>query len=192
VEQRLLFSADGKYGQWLRRHNAVIKINGCIFMHAGIPPKYATVSREEINRAVREAFDDPAKRAGGIITTDEGPLWYRDLVTAPEDQPGLAAHVDQVLKTQQAEHIIVGHTVGPAILPRFGGKVIAIDVGLSVFFHGPPAFLVIEGSKFSVVHRGHRIAFPADGQGVPQYLRAVAAADPGNAALQTLLQASAR
>ena len=192
VEQRLLFGPNGKYGQWLRKQDAIIMIDGCVFMHAGIPPKFAASTREQINRAVHEALDDPARRAGGVITTEAGPLWYRDLLTAPESQPGLAAHVDQVLRTQQAQHIIVGHSVLPAIIPRFGGKVIGIDVGLSVFFHGPPEFLVIEGSRFYVVCRGHRLDFPSGGGAVMQYLHALAAFDPENGALRKLMDASSR
>jgi hypothetical protein len=187
VEQRLLFGPSGKYGQWLRKQNAIIKIDDCVFMHAGIPPKFAGSTREEINRRVHDAFDDPGKRADGIITTDEGPLWYRDLLTAPESQPGLAAHVDQILKTQQAQHIVVGHSVLPVITPRFGGKAIGIDVGLSVFFKGPPEFLIIEGSRFYVFCRGHRLDFPSDGSAVVQYLRTVLAIDSQNAALRKLL-----
>jgi hypothetical protein len=192
VEQRSLFGPAGKYGKWLREQDTIVKINDSIFMHAGIPPKYANSTREEINRGVREELDDRAKRADGMITTEEGPLWYRDLVAAPSSQAGLAAHVDQILAIQQAQRIIVAHTVVPAILPRFGGKVIAIDVGLSAFFKGPPEFLVIEGSRFSVVCRGHRLDFPADGRAVPQYLRAVAAVDPKNTALQKLIEQSTR
>lgn len=190
VEQRLLFGPAGKYGQWLRKQNAIIKIDGCVFMHAGIPPKYARFTREQINRAVHEALDDPAKRAGGVISTEDGPLWYRDLLTAPESQTGLAANVAQILETQQAQHIIVGHSVLPVITPRFGGKVIGIDVGLSVFFHGPPEFLIIEGQRFSIVCRGNRIDFPADGLALAQYLREVLAVDPGNSALRKIVDSA--
>ncbi len=191
VEQRLAWSPTGKYGEWVRKQKAIIKINDSIFMHAGIPPKYADQSREKINSAVIEALDDPARRAGGIITDESGPLWYRDLVTAPESQAGLAAHVDQILKNQQAQRIVVGHTVVPAIIPRFEGKVVAIDVGLSVFYKGPPAFLVIEGSQVSVVHRGHRIGLPnAGGAAVTQYLRQIMAVDPDNAPLRRLLNSA--
>jgi len=192
VEQRLLFGPTGKYGQWFRRQEAIIKIDGCVFMHAGIPPKYAASTREEINKKIHEALEDSDKRAGGIVTTEEGPLWYRGLLTAPESQPGLAAHVDQILRTQQAQHIIVGHSVLPAIIPRFGGKVIGIDVGLSGFFKGPPEFLTVEGSRFSVVCRGHRLDFPADGGALVPYLRAVLDVDSENGALRKLLQTSAR
>jgi len=192
VEQRVLFGPNGKYGQWLRRQNVIIKINDSVFMHAGIPPEYAASTRDEINRGVREELDDPVKRADGMITTEQGPLWYRGLVTAPASQAGLAAHVDRILEVQQARRIIVGHSVVPAILPRFDGRVIAIDVGLSVFFKGPPEFLVIEGPRFSVVCRGHRLDFPADGRAVDQYVRAVLAIDSKNSALRKLLQANTR
>lgn len=194
AEQRALFGPSGKYGQWLRRQNVIIKINDSVFMHAGIPPKYATSTRDEINRRVREELDNPAMRADGMITTEEGPLWYRDLVMAPENQAGLAAHVARVLQAQQAQRIIVGHSVVKMIVPRFGGEVIAIDVGLSAVFKGPPAFLVVEGQRFSVVYRGHRVSFPADGRAsdVLEYLRQVAAIPPRNAALEKLVRSNTR
>jgi len=192
VEQRLLFGPDGTYGKWLRRQNAIIKIDDIVFMHAGIPPKYGASTREEINRGVREEFDDPAKRADGMITTEDGPLWYRGLLTERESEPGLAAQVDQILRTQQAAHIVVGHSVLPAITPRFGGKVIGIDVGLSIFYKGPPEFLAIEGSRFSVFCRGHRIDFPADGRNPAQYFQNVLTFDPKNANLRKLIQPARR
>ncbi len=45
VEHRLAFQQDGKYGKWLRRQNAIIKINDAIFLHGGISPKYAALTR---------------------------------------------------------------------------------------------------------------------------------------------------
>ena len=192
VEHYLAFGPKGKYGQWLRQQKVIIKINECVFMHAGIPPNYADFTREEINRKALEAIDDSSKRAGGIITTEEGPLWYRDFLTAPESTPGLAAHVDHVLGVQEARHIIVGHSVQPVVAPHFGGKVIGIDVGMSAFFKGPPEFLVIEGSKFTVICRGEKIDFPSDGRDVMGYLRMVAKADPQNQALLKLISPTKR
>jgi hypothetical protein len=191
VEQRLLWAPTGKYGQWIRKQKAVIRIDDTIFMHAGIPPKYATQTREQIDREVLEALDDPSKLSTGVITNETGPLWYRDLVTGSESQAELAANVDRILKTQEARRIVVGHTVVPAIMPRFDGKVVAIDVGLSDFFKGPPAFLVIEGSQIYAIHRGHRFDIPtAGGAAVTQYLRAVFAVDPNNAPLRKLLDSA--
>jgi hypothetical protein len=188
VEHHLLFGPSGKYGKWLREQKVIIKINDMVFMHAGMPPKYANATRDEINRAAIAEVDDQAKLADGMIASEEGPLWYHDLLTAPEDQEELAEQVDRILNTQQARRIIVGHTVMPAITPRFGGKVIGVDVGLSIFFKGPPEFLVIEGARFTVVCRGQRIDFPSDGRNVLQYLRMVAKADPENTSLQKLVE----
>jgi hypothetical protein len=192
VEHCLLFGPSGKYGKWLREQKVIIKINDLVFVHAGISPKYANATRDEINRAAIAEVDAPAKLADGMITNEEGPLWYRDLLTAPEDQAELAEQVDRILNTQQARRIIVGHTVMPTIVPRFGGKVIGVDVGLSVFFKGPPEFLVIEDTRFTVVCRGQQIDFPSDGRNIPQYLRVVAKADPENTTLQKLIEPTQR
>jgi hypothetical protein len=103
-----------------------------------------------------------------------------------------------VLKAQQAQHIIVAHTPFPAILPRFAGKVITLDVGLSSPFKGPPAFLIVEGTRFYVMHRGKRIVLPVDGRGaqyqreVLDYLREVLAADPKNSQVRKLIAGNAR
>lgn len=52
IEQRQAFSADGKYGQWLRKHNAIAQINDTIFLHGGINPEIGNLSIDEINRRV--------------------------------------------------------------------------------------------------------------------------------------------
>ncbi len=188
VEHRLAFLPTGKYGKWLREKNTIIKINDMIFLHGGISPKYAGMSRQEINDGVRSELADLGKVQGGIVGDSEiGPLWYRGMATNSENDPGMQALVDQVLKTQQARYIVIGHTVMPAILPRFGGKVIAIDVGLSKVMGGPPAFLVVEDSKFYAVHREHKLDLPVSGENLQGYLRAVTALEPPNSALRKQL-----
>ena len=83
VEHRLAFQPDGKYGKWLRQQNAIIKINDAIFLHGGISEKYAALTRREINTKVREELSDFTKLAKGIVTDDEGPLWYRGMAQLP-------------------------------------------------------------------------------------------------------------
>ncbi len=59
VEHRLAFSAEGKYGRWLRGRAAVARVGDTLFLHGGIHPKLAKPV-EEINRIIREeirAFD---------------------------------------------------------------------------------------------------------------------------------------
>ena len=67
---------------------------------------------------------------GGIVTDNEGPLWYRGL--AEGDEKALEPHVKAVLKNHQVERIVIGHTfTDGAVTPRFGGKVLMIDIGLA-------------------------------------------------------------
>jgi hypothetical protein len=192
AERELAFAPDGKYGKWLRGQNAIIKINDLVFVHGGIGPKYAAWTREEINQTIRAELDDLTKWHGGMAEDPDGPLWYRDLALSPESNVSLEGEIDRVLHTQQARHMVIGHTVIPAILPRFAGRVITIDVGLSALYGGPPAFLLVEGSKYYAVYRGQRVDLPVGRGSLPQYLRAAEAADPSNQKLRNLVRAGGR
>ncbi len=188
VEHRLAFVPNGKYGKWLRQKNTIIKINDMIFLHGGISAKYAGRSRQEINDEVRAELADLSKVQGGMVgDTEVGPLWYRGMATSSENDAGMRALVDKVLEAQQARHIVIGHTVMPAVLPRFGGKVITIDVGLAKVMGGPPAFLLVEDSKFYAVHRERKLELPVSGESLQGYLRAAAALEPLNSPLRKQL-----
>jgi len=188
VEQRQAFQPGGKYGKWLRQRNTIVKINDAIFVHGGISQKYSALSRSEINNKVREELSDFTKLAKGMVTDEEGPLWYRGLAQLPEDDKGMAELLPRVLAMHQVWHIVIGHTPQLAVMPRFGGKVIAIDVGLSKPFDGPPAFLLIEDGKYFAIHRSRRLELPLEGGNVPQYLRSAAALEPDNSRLRRSVQ----
>jgi hypothetical protein len=163
VEQRLAFSPEGKYGKWLRQKNVIIRINDLLFVHGGISPKYATKSRKEINATVRAELNDLSKIPNGMAVDPDGPLWYRGLAELPENDPALVAHVDEVLKLNQARHIVIGHTPARGITLRFGGKVIQVDVGLVFSPSAPEAFLEVQGSSYYAVQNGLRTKLPIDG-----------------------------
>jgi Calcineurin-like phosphoesterase len=188
VEQRVAFQRSGKYGKWLLQQNAIIRINDAIFLHGGISEKYAALTRREINTKVREELSDFTKLAKGLVTDADGPLWYRGMAQLPEDDPGMTALLPRILAEHQAQHIVIGHTPQVAVLPRFEGKVIAIDVGLSKPFNGPPAFLLIEDGKYFAVHRGQRLELPVDGRNILNYLRTAAALEPVDSRLRRALQ----
>lgn len=180
VEHRIQFGPDGRYGQRIRKQNVIVKINDIMFMHAGVSPKYAAYSIGDINDRIRKELSDFRKLEGGFTLDDtEGPLWYRGL--ARDDTPELRKHVEAQLKMHGVNRIVIGHTpTGGAILPRFDGKVLVIDVGLSRAYGGPPACLVIEkGGAGYVVHRGQRIDLPGpSGPDILAYLKKVAALEP--------------
>jgi hypothetical protein len=186
-EHRLAFGPKGKYGKWIRGHNTAIRINGTLFMHGGLSPKYAGLSLRQINETVRAELDDLGKLPSGLTTDEEGPLWYRGL--AQEDEAALAAHVESVLKFHQARRIVIGHTPTPgAILPRFDGRVILIDVGLSKAYGARRACLVLEQDRPYALHRGKRLPLPESGSGLLAYLREAAALDPAPSPLAPLIQ----
>lgn len=190
VERLQAFGPMGKYGKWLRQHNAIIKINDVVFLHGGIGPKYAAKTMQEINETIRTELNDFTKLQGGMTPDEAGPLWYRGLAQGPE--AGLSDMVDQVLKNYAAGHMVIGHTPMIAVLPRFGGRVITIDVGLSKVYGGPPALLMIEGGKYSTLHRGHSVALPVEGGDLLPYLKAIAALDPAPSPVQALIDGKGR
>jgi hypothetical protein len=88
------------------------------------------------------------------------------------------------------KRIVIGHTVTrTAILPRFGGQVVNIDLGLSRFYGRPSACLVLEGSSAHVLHRGAKVPLlgPRPGD-FEDYCRAIIAADPAPSPVEKLLR----
>jgi hypothetical protein len=144
---REAMAADGKYGQWIRGHNAVIKINDVLFLHGGLSPKYAGKSLDELNRGIRDGLGK-----GGMGKDSAGPLWYRRLAWDEESTP--AEQVDTILRNFGVGHVVVGHTVLYKIATRHGGKIILIDVGMSRVYGGPACCLEIEKGRFFVLTAG--------------------------------------
>ena len=178
IEQRFAYGPNGKYGRWIRTHNAIIKIDDTLFVHGGIGPKYADMPADLINDKIRQELSDFSLLKGGITTDSEGPLWYRGLALGNEHE--LAGHVETVLKNFGVRRIVVGHTTTlTTLIPRFDGKVIQADVGLSKYFGGPPACLLLEHGRPFALHRGIKLELPTDGgEGLLKYLRAAASLDP--------------
>ncbi|MCC7156766.1 MAG: metallophosphoesterase [Bryobacterales bacterium] len=190
VEQRYAFGPKGKYGQWIRKNEAVIKVNGMIFMHGGWSPKYASKTIADLNTQVHFELADFQRLAGGIVMDPEGPLWYRGLARDPESL--LKDFLDRLLAAQQATAIVIGHTpTAGAILTRFDGRVIMIDVGMSKAYGGPDACLVVEGGKRMALHRGKLLDLPSDKSQMLAYLKAAAALDPQPSPLQKLIDSGA-
>lgn len=186
-EHRYHFGPNGKYGKWINSHNTIIRINDTVFLHGGISPKYADISREVINERVREELRDFSLLKGGVVLDPDGPLWYRGF--ARSEEAILADHVDQVLKLHDARRIVVGHTpTDGVVLPRFGGKVILIDVGLSAYYGSRLSCLLIEGEKVYAIHRGKRLPIPEDpGQPLLTYLKNAASLDPEPSPIQKVI-----
>jgi hypothetical protein len=114
-----------------------------------------------------------------MVIDEIGPLWYRGLSNGGEE---LVAHVDEVLRSFGVTRIVAGHSyANAAITPRFGGKVVMIDIGLPRVYDnlGKMGTLILEDGKAYALHRGKKIELPSeDGRPMLEYLKQAAAADP--------------
>jgi len=145
-EYREAMSTQGKYGRWIRSHNAVIKINDLVFVHAGITEAFARQSLAEINKAVRDDLEKGNEH--GIAMDYSGPLWDRTLALVDEEE--VSTQLEATLKGYGAHRMVVGHTFSTkkGIFARAGGRLIRIDVGMFSGFGGPAACLVVENGVF--------------------------------------------
>src|SRR5262249_24860937 len=125
-----------RYGQWLRQRPALARVNGVAFLHGGLTPDVAALGCQAINERVRrELTDDIAKTRqepqSTLAAGENGPLWFRGM--AREDEALWAPSLERVLAGIGANAVVVGHTVTKdgRITPRFGGRVVMIDVGMN-------------------------------------------------------------
>jgi Calcineurin-like phosphoesterase len=187
VEHRLAYAPNGQYGDWLKRENAVVKIGDTLFLHGGLSPKYADFSLRDLNEKIRAELAEPDAMTALLCRDPDGPLWFRGLA---QGDPSLLPHLEAVLAKHQCRRMVVGHTVteGNLVFPRYAGRVVQIDVGLSKVYGGPPAALVLEDGKPFAIHRGKRLALPeSDGEPLVRYVREVAALEPSPERLKPLL-----
>lgn len=163
VERTRAFSSEGEYGQWLRKRNAVARVNGVVFLHGGLTPEVADLGCKEINKRVRREitrdFDKTRKEPMKALSTrGDGPLWYRGL--AEDDEATLEPSLEKTLDAMDARAVVVGHTVceNGRIRPRLAARVIMIDVGLSPAYNGSLAALeVLEDGSMSALYEGSRV-----------------------------------
>jgi hypothetical protein len=150
------FNTNSILGQWLRTRNAVIRINNCLFSHAGISPAVLNrkLTLEKINSVLRGYLavkpDTPMADAdiAMLILNEDGPLWYRGFLMDRFGKKKITQkEVRSVLKFYDVEKMIIAHTEVKELTSLFDGKVIAIDVPIRTESAIQEA-LLIENGKF--------------------------------------------
>jgi hypothetical protein len=160
---------DERYGKWLLRKNAVIKINGVVFTHGGINLEYSAWKIKEINNLYRLELGLVERRPGDpqlfgrpyrpkILYKSGSPLWYRI------DEANSKDVIDRILANLGAKVMVVGHNFlragggSPTLDPDkarerarlFGGKVWMIDTGISGIYGGFLSALIIRDGDISL------------------------------------------
>ncbi|MEN7344170.1 MAG: metallophosphoesterase, partial [Pseudomonadota bacterium] len=162
TEHRQAWAADGDFGAWVREHDTVVRINDALFVHGGINLDGPLQTIDEINAAVRaELSDARASEDDSIINASDGPLWYRGLAVMAETEENLLK-LKAMLDFYGVQRIVVAHTpLMGAIVPRFGGRVLLADVGLSEHYGSERASLQIENGIYSALVNGQAIPLPS-------------------------------
>ena len=183
VEHRQAWAPDGEFGRWVSGNDAVVKVGRSLFLHGGISPRILGMSIAAINDQVQRELRERASGVDTLIESEDGPLWYRGLATHDEETE--LAHVNAVLAFHDVDRIVVGHTPGlGTVVPRFGGKVLVIDTGISAHYGAHLASLVIENNVPHTLQRGVSVPIPAGDEPLLRYFESVAALEPGANALQ--------
>ncbi len=173
-QRQYLVNFNRTYGSWLLKKNAVIKINGIIFVHGGISERFSKWKIEDINDRLRFELADLRQEAETgrpsnlqrrqVVYDEYGPLWYRELASVAEED--LRDEVNRILANLAAEKIVIAHTPRIAAtkeeMKRFDGKVWVVDTGISRAYGGRLSALIIENGEFTVWGENHETIENAD------------------------------
>ena len=158
IEMIRAFAPDADLGSYLRTLNAVVRINGIVFLHGGISPAVAAMSCGEINDTIRREIGRDIEKTKAaptksLATREDGPLWYRGLANDPDT---IAPEVAKILEAQRARAIVMGHSALPGpIRVRFDKTVFLLDTGMQPSYvpTGRASALEIKGDVFTAIYK---------------------------------------
>ncbi|MGA9341942.1 MAG: metallophosphoesterase [Rhodanobacteraceae bacterium] len=182
------WNPQGQYFEWVMREPVAIELNDMIFVHGGISASYCQNSLASLTDAAHQALRKNDPLAKSILNDPQGPLWYRGL---SGDEPEASAEtVQAILQHHVAHYIVVGHTPTAGIVwPRYAGRVIQIDVGMTAYYGGHVGYLEVTSDGLFAGYRGGKIKLPDAAAGRLKYLQQVVALQPDNSALKQQLAA---
>ena len=182
------WNPKGEYYDWALQDKVAVQVNDLVFLHGGISGAYCQNSLASLTEKARVALPNSDPLTPGILTDQNGPLWYRGL--AGVEPVAAPATVQAILDFQGARHIVIGHTpTQGAIWPRYSGQVIQVDTGMSAYYGGHVAWLEENKDGLFAGYPSGRIRLPPDDAGRVDYLKQVIALQPENAGLKTQLAA---
>jgi hypothetical protein len=126
-ERKKSFSPGGFWSEWILSHEAVLDIQGNVFVHGGVSTGFAKDAKDlsyDVQSALRS-------RRNELVLQDNGPLWYRGYWQNTEELA--CSEATFVLNKMNATRMIMGHTTqrDGKVRTRCDGRLIAIDTGIS-------------------------------------------------------------
>ncbi|GAB5413647.1 MAG: hypothetical protein Cons2KO_12500 [Congregibacter sp.] len=187
VEHRQIWHPLGEFGKWVSTHNAVIKINGILFVHGGLGKSALEMDLDDINATIRSELRAPSNAPDRLSDSEDGPLWYRGL--AQPDNAEEALHLEALLEHFDAQRLVIGHTPGMGtIVPRYDARVLIIDSGLSGHYGGYKASLLVESGELFTRQGGELVPIPGSQDALLPYYKKIAALQPGINNLEATIQ----
>lgn len=196
VEHRQAWAPNGKYGSWVREHEALLRIDDTLFVHGGLDPLAERQSIDALNQQILAELENPRESDDeSLINAADSPLWYRGLAVMPETAEN-TAKLEEMLEFYGVKRIVIAHTpLLGTIVPRFGSRVLTADVGLSAHYGSGRALLIIEGAKPVVLVNKKHVELPplgSDFDAKVAYLESVAPLLRDPASVTTYLEALTR
>jgi len=183
----LAWDPEAEYGTWVLGNKVAVRVNDAIFLHGGISGYYCQNSLESLTEMVVSALRRFDPKKPGILEDEYGPLWYRGL--SGEEPQAPTETVDAILANHGAKHIVVGHTPTSGVIwPRYEGRVIMIDTGISSAYGGRVAYLEITPEGIFAGYPSGKIPLPTGDDDRIAYLEKVVAQSPDNPYLRQRLQ----
>ncbi len=180
------WNPQGDDYEWALQDKVAVQVNDLVFVHGGISGAYCQNSLASLTEKARAALHASDPATPSMLTDENGPLWYRGL--AGVEPVAAAETVQAFLERNGARHLVIAHTpTHGAIWPRYSGKVIQVDTGMSAFYGGHLAWLEETKDGLYAGYVSGKIRLPADDEGRVDYLKQVVALQPGNAGLQAQL-----
>jgi len=145
--------AGGPYARRLAELPTVLRLGATIFVHGGVVPRWARYGIERINADVSQWLRAGGPEPDSSWGVDDGDrvMWTRQFSAAVDQRD--CALLEESLAILGARRMIVAHTVHDAVTARCGGKVWAVDVGMSRAYGGRIELLQIVDDETLTVLR---------------------------------------
>ncbi|MEZ4329703.1 MAG: metallophosphoesterase [Polyangiales bacterium] len=153
------FLPGGPYALRLATYGLTYRSGDAVFVHGGVLPEHWS----ELAGMEREAqawLRDEGRVPSGVALHPDSPLWTRRYSVRPDAR--VCAEVGRSLDGAGLRRMIVAHTVqDDGITAYCGGRVIAIDCGMSSHYGGPVEVIELRAGRARVLSaRGAPRALP--------------------------------
>lgn len=159
------FDQRTELGQWLRTRNTIVRINDCMFAHAGLSSEVMknNLSIERINFLLQNFLAKEPSHPNrfpdetNLILGKFGPLWYRGYIYDFQDIGKITQEeVNQLASFYGAEKLIIAHSFVDRLSALYEDKVVAIDVPVDPQGVISEALLIENGEYFRLKNDGSK------------------------------------